>query len=276
MKRAVVVYLENKKNLLTQFYCLYTSLKNISSQDTDLVVFCEKNLIDKLPNDCIKIECSPASKDKFWNNYHYINSIECLTRDNSYFLTGYDLIIRSDVDVFLTYAWNNYYPNLYSCGRGGYVNDDYTKEKIVNIANRMGLRHKHIFNVGSTHYGNATLVREVSKLSMEVAKYIFKYEFLGDEGKWPSWYKGVTTMYASEIAVNHLVEELIIDENKLDYSSAHEDFIKEHPHIHCWHTDKRFSKFMFESEKYDNIDINSLDINKVCDYCTYIALKSKY
>ena len=65
-------------------------------------------------------------------------------------------------------------------------------------------------------------------------------------------------MYANEIAVNHLVDEFIVDGNKLDYGSGNIDSIDNHPHIHCWHINNRFSKFMFELGKYDNIDINSL------------------
>lgn len=275
MKRAVCVFIENKRHLWIQFKCLYTSFKYIHSNDTDLVVFCTKDIIDSIPNDCIKIECEAASRKVLWQNYGYINSVECMTHENSEFLNNYDLILRSDLDTFLTPAWNNYIPMLYTAGRGGYVNDEYTKEKILNIANKLGLKHKNIFNVGSTNYGNAVLVREVCKLTTEVCKYILQNEFIDNEGNWPSWYKGVSLLYANEIAVNHLVDNVILDGNKLDFGSASRESIYDHPHIHCWHTNDKFSKFMFENGKYNNERIDLLNINEIADYCMYIALKSR-
>lgn len=275
MKRAIVVFLENKYNLQIQFFCLYNSFKFIKTKDTDLVVFCTKDIIDKIPNDCIKIEIKAASEDLVWKNYHYINSIAFMNSYKSSFLNDYDLILRTDLDTFLTPAFNNYYPSLYTVGKGGYVNDEYTKEKLVSISNKLGLKHKGWFNIGSTHYGNATLVKEVCKLATDITKYILQNEFKENEGKWPGWYKGVSSLYASEIALNHLIEKIIIDKDKLDFQSTSEESIYNHPHIHCWHTNDRFSKFMFECGKYNNLDINKLNIDKIRDYCTYIALTSK-
>ena len=60
MRRAVVVFVEDKKHLLLQLGCLYTSLKYIQSDDTDLVVFGTKEALEKVPDDCIKIECEIA------------------------------------------------------------------------------------------------------------------------------------------------------------------------------------------------------------------------
>lgn len=275
MKRAIVTFIENKKHLLLQFYCLYASIKEINCKDTDLVVFCPKDIIDMLPNDCIKIECEAASKLKIWQNYYFINSVECLSGEKGEFLKYYDYVIRSDADTFFTPAWNNFYPQLYTVGQGGYVNDDYTREKLMSIANTLGLRHQGKFNLGSTNYGNGALVKDVCNLTTFVARYILDHEFKENEGEWPGWYRGVILLYANEIAINHMVDDVIVDGEKLDFGSASNESIYNHPHIHCWHTNDIFSKFTFEHGGYDNIKIEDLNSEIVCDYCTYIALKSK-
>ncbi|MBW9234312.1 hypothetical protein JQK62_18990, partial [Leptospira santarosai] len=61
MKRALVVYLEDKPGLMIQFGLLYTSFKYIQSKDTDLVVFGTKKALAKVPADCIKVVCRPIS-----------------------------------------------------------------------------------------------------------------------------------------------------------------------------------------------------------------------
>lgn len=284
MKRAIVIYLEDKRNLLLQFGCLYNSFKYVVDQDriynnnnnTDIVVFGSLNTLNKIPDDCIKVKYDAISYDPEWKDYHYINSISCLVGPHADFLDKYDMILRSDVDTFVTPAWNLYYPEIYSIGKGGYVNDQKTKDNLLRIAKKLNLNHKGIHNIGSTHYGYAKLVRQVCKLALTTTSYILNNEFGNESGQWPSWYKGVGSLYGSEIAVNHLVSNVNIDGEKLDYISTSEDSINNHPHIHCWHTDDMFSKFAFELGKYDNLTTNNIDkISKVKDYCLHMALKSK-
>ncbi len=276
MRRAIVVFLENKRHLMLQFRCLYKSLKYIQPKDTDLIVFGTCEALDLIPEDCIKVEYNPISYLPEWKDYHYINSISCLADNNSSFLEQYDLLLRTDADVFLTPSWNSFYPDFYTVGQGSYVNDKETQENINRIAKLFNLKHKGIYNVGSSHYGNSKLVREVCKLAVPIAKYIINSEFKDNEGSWPGWCRGVTSMYSSEIAVNHLVDALCIDGKRLDYDSTSNDCVTDHPHIHCWHTDNLFSKFCFEGGKYDHLQTDDLDVNTVRDYCLYIALKSKF
>ncbi len=276
MRRAVVVFVEDNKHLLLQLGCLYTSLKYIRSNDTDLVVFGTKEALKKVPDDCIKVEYEIASNPPEFLNYRFINSISCLVGEQADFLNEYDYILRTDADTFLTPAWNSFYPDFYTVGRGGYVNDDITRSNIQRIASQFNLRHQGLYNLGSTHYGNAALVREVCKLATTITAHILTEEFtVDDEGEWPSWYRGVATMYACEIATNHFVDKITIDANRLDFGSASPDKIDNHPHIHCWHTDNMFSKFQFTAGKYDHLSTDELNIRKIKDYCLYIALKSK-
>lgn len=275
-RRAIVLYLEDKRNLMLQFGCLYESLKYIGTKDTDLIVFGSKDALNKVPNDIfiVKIEYEPISYQPEWNNYHYINSISCIVGKQADFLEKYDLLLRSDIDCFLTIGWNNFYPEKYTVGRGGYVNDQKTKDNLKRIATKLNLDYKDEHNIGSTHYGWSKLVRQVCELALSTTKYILNNEFEG-EGGWPSWYKGVSLLYGMELATNHLVKDFEINGNRLDHGSTGNGLVNEHPHIHCWHTDDMFSKFHFEAGKYDNLETDKLNLNIIKDYCLYIALKSK-
>jgi hypothetical protein len=275
MRRAVVVFVEENKHLLLQLGCLYTSLKYIQSNDTDLVVFGTKEALKYVPDDCIKVECKVADSPPELLHYRFINSISCLIGEQADFLDQYDYILRTDADTFLTPAWNSFIPSLYTVGRGGYVNDEKTRSNLKRISSQFGLRHQGLHNLGSTHYGNARLVRDVCELATTMTAYILTDEFKNGEGQWPSWYRGVASMYGCEIAANHFVDQIKIDAERLDYGSASSESIDNHPHIHCWHTNNMFSKFQFTAGNYDNLNKNHLNINTIKDYCLFIALKSK-
>ena len=58
MRRAVVVFVEENKHLLLQLSCLYTSLKYIQSDDTDLVVFGTKEALKYVPMIVLKLNVS--------------------------------------------------------------------------------------------------------------------------------------------------------------------------------------------------------------------------
>ncbi|MEJ6952472.1 DUF7164 domain-containing protein [Natronospora cellulosivora (SeqCode)] len=271
----MVVFVEDEKRFQLQLKALYTSYKYINSKDTDLVVFGTKEALRWVPDDCIKVNYEILREPKEFLTYRFINSISCLVGSQADFLNDYDLILRTDADTFLTPAWNSFYPDIYTVGIGGYSNNDQVRENIRKIADHFGFRHQGIHNLGSTHYGNASLVRTVASLTLTIAEYLLTNEFKDNEGEWPGWFKGVTSMYSCEIAVNHLVDQFKIDGQKLDYGSAACDTIDNHPHIHCWHTNKVFSKFQFEAGNYDHLAFEDLDIDKVNNYCLYMGLKSK-
>ena len=275
MKRAIVIYLENNKQMMYQMGCFYYAWKYLNSRDTDLVVFGMQDALDRVPDDCIKVLYTPISKESEWNNYYFIDSMSCLTSPQADFLEQYDCLLRSDADTFLTPAWNHFYPLGYVTGGGKYVHDDNTKNNLIRVANTFGLKHKGIHNIGSTHYGPASIVREVCRLVEPITKYLVSEEFKYDKGKWPGWTAPVSLLYASEIAVNHLINNPKVEPQTLDFESHSSDSVFYHPHIHCWHTGEKFSKFCFLVGGYDNVDIRFLNRHKVNDYCTYTALMAK-
>ncbi|OZM56965.1 hypothetical protein CIB95_09345 [Lottiidibacillus patelloidae] len=272
MKRAVVVYLDNKIDQLKMFRCLYASFKHIQSPDTDLVVFGEDDTLIIVPDDCIKVAIQP---DRKFSNYPYIHSLACLAKKEADFTEDYDYLLRSDVDTFLTPAWNNFYPKEYTVGKGQYADQAGVKLKIKETATLFKLKHRGWHNIGSTHYGQAKLVRDVSRIASEITKHLILAVFKDTSGTWPGWYKGVSSMYALEIATNHLLENISTDHHSLDFPSTSVNSIHKNPHIHCWHTDQVFSKFAYLNGEYDQYEPHQLNATSIREYCLKIALEAK-
>jgi len=97
-------------------------------------------------------------------------------------------------------------------------------------------------------------------------------EFKNFTGEWPGFFRGVTSLYASEIAINHLIDSIFINAESLDFNSNSKDNISLHSHIHFTHCTDMFSKHAFLQGDYDTVDASSLDKTIVSEYCLYCAL----
>lgn len=278
MRRAIVLYVEDKINLLIQTWGLYSSWKYIQSNDTDLIFFGPKQALRKLPNDLrvIKIPQNPITViDPAFGDYYYINSVACLNGVNSEILDSYDIILRSDTDTFLTPAWLNFYPEKYSVGVGGYSNSDEIRQNMARISLLFNINYvEHNRNIGSTHYGPTQQIKKIAKLQTDITRYLISEKFKNGEGAWPYWYRGVSLLYAGDIAVNYFIGKDLLY-GSFDFFSTSAELTNKHPHIHCWHTRDRFSKFDLLDGNYDNININTLNLSIIKDYCLFMGLKGK-
>ena len=273
MKKGIVVYLDDNLNQQKLFTGLYNSYKHSrTNETTDLIVFTPltKNAI---PDDCIHVQIGSVSKGGLFNDYGYINSIHCLASPQADFLYGYDFILRTDVDVFLTPKFRDFIPTIYTTGHGGYNNDDNTKNNLSTIAKTFNLREQKRYNIGSTHFGYGPLVVEAAKLQYRICEHIFTDWFLDGEGAWAGWYKGVTTMYAGELAVNHCCDQIEMTHG-FDYYSDSTASIDDYYHIHSWHTENDYSKHKLLCGHYDKINKDEIeDLNVIKNYCLYNALQ---
>jgi hypothetical protein len=271
-EKGIVVFLDNDVNQQKLFKGLYNSyIYSKTNETTDLIVFTplEKNAI---PSDCIHVKIDSISKNGLFNNYGYINSIYCLATDKANFLYQYKFLLRTDVDTFVTPSFRDLTPSLYMTGHGGYNNDQNIKDNLSTIAKKFKLREQKRYNIGSTHFGYGPLVVDVAKLQYEICKHIFTDWFLDGEGAWAGWYKGVTTMYAGELAVNHYCDEIIMT-NQLDYYSDSSQLVEGFYHIHSWHTEHDYSKHKLLCGHYDEIKKDEIkNVNLIKYYCLYNAL----
>ena len=272
-RRAIVCFVDDKPHLVQQALALRQSWLHVQSPDTDLVVMGPAEALARIPDDVVKIPQRPVDDDAAWRGYVYANSIVCMNGDGADRLDGYTHLLRTDVDTFITPAWNDFHPAGFTCGYGAYSNDDDVRRRIQAIAAEYGLAHRGLTNVGSTWYGPTAVVRRASAFAEMLTKHILTQHFTTDEGSWPGWYRGVSLLYAGEIAVNHCVPDAQRSA-LLDSVSTSKEAISRCVHIHCWHTDDRFSKHAFMSNRYTLADARDLDLDVVRDYCMAMSFRS--
>ena len=157
-------------------------------------------------------------------------------------LDRYTHILRTDVDTFITPAWNEFYPTSFHLrGNRRLLQRRRGPAAAPGHRGRYGLVYRGLTNIHSTWYGPTEVVRRASAFSEMLTKHILTHYFADCEGEWPGWYRGVASLYAGEIAVNHCAPDAQRSE-LLDASSTSQEPISRYAHIHCWHTDEKFSK----------------------------------
>jgi hypothetical protein len=130
------------------------------------------------------------------------------------------------------------------------------------------------FNLGATWYGNGAMILRLAKLATDINFHLLEHAFNNkSENKWPFWFSGVASMYAQELAVNHLVPETFIT-HKLDFPSDRDEDINNVYHIHCFHSPGLFNKFEFEHKYYDHINTSEWDIARTNHWALEMALRS--
>ncbi|OQR89891.1 hypothetical protein ACHHYP_05962 [Achlya hypogyna] len=262
---------------------------------TDIVVFSDGNipLLAELgctdvvranrsePNRCIAVQNYAKLQNKNFT-YAYADSVNVLAVDHPA-TDGYDYILRTDIDTFLTPAFATWKPDNFSVGLGGYCGTG-TCERLARISRDLNLTEATVHNVGSTWYGSASVVKACAKLSIEVMMYLRDNEFTAEEKSpeygikgWPNWHYGVMTMYSGDIAINHCTREGGFEKrsDQLDFPSSSTESPMLHAHLHAWQNDKRFSKFVFHGPGYPGEILEELDLNVAADYAMYMALDSR-
>jgi len=170
-------------------------------------------------------------------------------------------------------------------GSGGYGSQN-ANAHLNWISGQLKLTQSHMESLGSTWFGSSELMVATSKLTLEVMRWMTTQEFSeyerccnGVDG-WPFWHWPVLLLYGGHVALNHLGPQGVIKSGsgnaELDYQSTLTETLSNRvKHIHCWHTDKMFSKFAFQSGKYDALDLSPyLDMSNARDLSTVIAVTS--
>ncbi|VDO98313.1 unnamed protein product [Soboliphyme baturini] len=293
-----------------EVHAIYGTQSNFNK--VDLLVFCEPPSCYDLPDDCVEWTpdtpeiknipfCYFISTKGFNLEYANVNSY-CYVKTTAFaqLTTRYRYLLRTDVDVFLSPAmllWKTDQPIV--TGLGGYC-VPFNMRRLMTMATRYGLRHQGVHCLGSTWFGESQLISSLSNITIALTMTIFENEFdpvrhpdiaefmrQSPHGDWPSWWRPVSTMYAQELALNHMVDDLSkshIKRDLIDVESCRRTSILLHPHIHTWHSDCEFSKFTFLDPLVFNVSIEEkfiIDLQyirptliscfSVADYCTYVA-----
>lgn len=280
---AITVYVDDHKNMIEEFEWLYKSFIYSGNYiNSDIVAFCNPSVINKLDlnilNDknVVIVPSIPISSiDNIWSNYKFINSVYFLITEEAKILLNYKYTLSTDADEFLTKNMINFRPHLHTFGLGHYIfeGDTYSRNKIENIIKKLNLKYNFIHNVGQSYMYETQHVINFRNLQYQVSKHLMLNEF-ENEGQWGSWFKGVITMYASEITANQLGTANVLI-NMLDsYCMSNNKIGNNILLIHAWHTEQFFSKHKFRKGEYDNINVDELDIEIVNNYCLFLAKKS--
>lgn len=272
-RRAIACFVGDRPDLVQQALALRQSWLHARTEDTDLVMMGPARVLARMPDDVVKIEQRSVEDDPDWHNYRYADSVLCMNGAGAERLDRYTHILRTDVDTFITPAWNDFRPRHFAFGGGGYSNDDDVRQRIRDIAARFGLVHRGLTNVNSTWYGPTEVVRRASAFNEMLMKHIVTSAFADGRGEWPGWYWGVSLLYAGEIAVNHCVPDAS-HSPMLDGPNTSREPLSSYAHIHCWHTDEKFSKHAFAQGKYTLADLKDLDLQVVRDFCLAMAFRS--
>ncbi|OUC49930.1 hypothetical protein D917_04938 [Trichinella nativa] len=182
---------------------------------------------------------------------------------------------------------DNYHGNIFLdnktpiiTGHGGYCTE-YTTHRLHAVAKRLQLNHQKVHCPGSTWFGKSDVIIKLANLKL---RPFFKNSAFG---QWPEWWKPVSSMYAQELALNHLIKNFtthFIQRDLLDVESCRESSIFNHLHVHTWHDDCEFQKFKFLNPivanlthgkpvflRTDNAFPKLAKCMSVKEYCTHIA-----
>ena len=203
--------------------------------------------------------------------------------------SGYNYVIRSDMDVFLTPLFAKWLPrfcNDFCVGRGGY-STQFNVKRLGRIAHDLNFEYAAEENLGSTWYSSVEQFRLVSYLTLFGMSYVAVEEFSPPEreGKlgvmlWPYWHYGVLLLYGQNLVMNHLIatSQLNIVKllDQLDYPSTYSGNVNQVPiHLHVFHSDDMFSKFSFKAGKYDAMSVRDDQVSITKYYALKMALEAK-
>ncbi|CAF1212120.1 unnamed protein product [Adineta steineri] len=301
---AVILSLAKEPSHIAEFHLLYDSwrfIQNFSplSQQViiDLIVFCEQPSCSQLPSSCLPLSYNKQSQliptcyyeelsvkiVQEWSDYLYMTSIAfLLTKEYKETILKYHWILRVDQDAILSPALffgllKKHPVKLYDMQFGGVGHGtDFTHERLRDIAKKLGYKHAGIHNLCSTWLVHPNDSIEIAKLTTTIGRHFLQKEYgpnvpglekLPAIGEWPKWWRGVTSLYAADIGINHLYFSSL--------GHQHESSAIDHPgfstlsiwdawHIHCLHNSEEFSKFNHRTQLSQFLDLNqAIRINKM-------------
>lgn len=276
MNLGVLVYIDNRKENIEEFYWLYKSMIFSGLFDrAHLIAVCHPAVISQLPaDDRIRIASSEPHADRHeeWKGYGYINSIANLCEPEVLRICkDYRFILKTDCDTFVTKALVEFEPTGLCFGFGAYAYEERVREKLSECSRRWGFPHSGLHNVGASVLGPAEFVSNFVLAQMDYCEKLLSEEFSDFQGEWPGWCKNVLTMYAGELALRRTYPQQcslgLLDH--LPYSSR--PFGGDVLHIHAWQTDQYWSKMHYRAGSYSDIRLKDIDRQTLGGYCHWLA-----
>jgi hypothetical protein len=284
-KIAALVFIPNQEHLIQQFFSLYYSvmLHPTLRNEIDFIIGCAPEITDLFNQEnCVVVHTREISKEAEFQFHHrkheygYINSwSHFISQESVDVILSYPYALRIDVDTFIS-------PSILSIelsdaeilvGQGGYIGGEETTDNLLRVAAKLGLTHRGQHNLGSTWYTRSDIMIEMGQSALACAQYILKNEFVEEDGEWPRWYGGVTSLYAGELALNHSPYSVTVTK-KLDADSTSGNNIEDVYTVHAWHTDQFFSKHAFIAGKYEDRS-QAYEFKRAYDYAFLCSQSGK-
>ena len=272
MTMGVLVYIDDKKEIVDEFSWLYKSMifSGLFAR-AKIIAVCHPNVVHRLPADeRIVVISSPPYVDTHaeWAGYGYINSVANL-RDAAVVqeCRKYEVILKTDCDTFVTPALVDFTPTGLCFGFGAYAYEEEVRRKLSECSLRWGFPHAGMHNVGASVLGPSEFVCNFLDAQMDFCNKLLDEEFRDFQGAWPGWCKNVLTMYAGELAVRRTYPQQcslgLLDHLPYASRALGSDVL----HIHAWHTDQYWSKHQFRAGKYADIAPGDIDMRTLGGYC---------
>ncbi|MBP2292886.1 tol-pal system YbgF family protein [Azospirillum rugosum] len=171
---------------------------------------------------------------------------------------GHRYALLTDVDTILMPAFKTFHPRRFAIGSGGYASEG-SLRRLADFAQRRGFRYGRYRNLGPTWYGEAALLDRCARKSLEVASLLLEEDWRGMS--WPDWWIGVLTMYASEVAINDLVDDLTLLDGVIEGHMPAGPGRGQEIHLHMWTPEdpmQHFGKASFDAGLYDGVQLEGL------------------
>ncbi|KQW64373.1 hypothetical protein [Variovorax sp. Root411] len=277
MTMGVLVYIDNKQEIIDEFSWLYKSMifSNLFSR-AKIIAVCHPDVIGALPQDerIVVIPSEPyAQRNADWNGYGYINSVANLCEPAVIEeCRKYDTLLKTDCDTFVTPALTNFTPTGLCFGFGAYAYEEEVRRKLSECSRRWGFPHSGLHNVGASVLGPSEFVCNFVESQLDYCNKLLDEEFRHFQGTWPGWCKNVVTMYAGELALRRTYPQQcslgLLDHLPYASRSLGSDVL----HIHAWHTDQYWSKHQYRAGKYAGMALDEIDRRTLGGYCHWLAV----
>jgi hypothetical protein len=167
---------------------------------------------------------------------------------------------------------------------GGAYSNTFNRKRLHRIAKDMQFKFADRDNLGSTWISTPEQFRIVAYYTVIGMAYLAAEEFTEAERRgqvgtinWPEWHYGVLLLYGQNLAMNHLIGlgqlNVVRLQNSIDYPSGNERSVFDVLHVHVFHGENMFSKFMFKMGKYDNMTLEDYDAKNRNKEYKYHAVK---
>ena len=289
-KNVILVYIDNTKECIIEFSWLRKSwlLWDINEQ-WDIVAFTHPKIVDQIQesfgheNLIVISQESKSETEDFWKGYSFVNSFSMFNSEDilKEITEKYDFIFRTDCNTFLTKHFKTFTPSegMVYLGVGQHydsgTNDNLKQltEIVRQVAKRLDLPYNEISHISSSILGSSITVSNIIRLQYIVTKYLFNHGWSGgDDGNWPGWFKGVSNLYAMDIASNSILSPKMIHMGSLDGQCISNPITSLDLHIRAWEQaeEKMFNKELFHSGELPTLKRNKIPVS-AGDYCHMVA-----